>query len=138
MAQGISLSNSRKRTQNPAAHDEQAKASTGLRKGRKRLAEKTVADCPESLPFLPNLLHDGCVSPTSLPSLADGAAFEDPGSLRVPQQCYVCKQKYQKLHHFYDRLCQACGDLNFAKRNQTGDLSGFVAVVTGGRVKIGV
>jgi len=35
------------------------------------------------------------------------------------------------------RLCAECERLNAAKRAQTADLTGRVAVVTGGRVKIG-
>src|SRR5262245_6563052 len=53
------------------------------------------------------------------------------------QHCYVCKQKYTVIHHFYDQLCPPCADLNFAKRTDTADLTGRVALVTGGRVKIG-
>ena len=30
-----------------------------------------------------------------------------------------------------------CATFNFAKRNQSADLSGMVAIVTGGRVRIG-
>jgi NAD(P)-dependent dehydrogenase (short-subunit alcohol dehydrogenase family) len=51
--------------------------------------------------------------------------------------CYVCKQKYTLIHHFYDQLCPACADFNFAKRTELADLSGRVALLTGGRVKIG-
>ena len=51
--------------------------------------------------------------------------------------CYVCKQKYTRLHHFYDQLCPDCADFNFAKRTELADLSGRVALLTGGRVKIG-
>jgi NAD(P)-dependent dehydrogenase (short-subunit alcohol dehydrogenase family) len=54
-----------------------------------------------------------------------------------PQHCYVCKQKYSRIHHFYDQLCPACADFNFAKRAETADLRGRVALLTGGRVKIG-
>src|SRR5690348_3962571 len=41
------------------------------------------------------------------------------------------------VHFFYDQMCPPCAELNFAKRNQTADLRGRVALVTGGRVKIG-
>ena len=41
------------------------------------------------------------------------------------------------LHHFYDQLCPACADFNFAKRTELADLRGRVALLTGGRVKIG-
>ncbi|HXH87880.1 MAG TPA: SDR family oxidoreductase [Gaiellaceae bacterium] len=54
-----------------------------------------------------------------------------------PQHCYVCKQDYREIHPFYDQLCPACADFNFAKRTETADLSGRVALLTGGRVKIG-
>ncbi len=53
------------------------------------------------------------------------------------QHCYVCKQPYRELHPFYDQLCPPCAAFNFAKRSETADLEGRVAVLTGGRVKIG-
>ncbi len=54
-----------------------------------------------------------------------------------PQNCYICKQDYSAIHHFYDQLCPACAELNFRKRTETADLRGRVALLTGGRVKIG-
>jgi NAD(P)-dependent dehydrogenase (short-subunit alcohol dehydrogenase family) len=54
-----------------------------------------------------------------------------------PQHCYVCKQKYSVVHHFYDQMCPACAEFNFAKRTELADLNGRVALLTGGRVKIG-
>ena len=54
-----------------------------------------------------------------------------------PQNCYVCKQDYSTVHAFYDQLCPPCADLNFAKRTERADLRGRVALLTGGRVKIG-
>jgi len=51
--------------------------------------------------------------------------------------CYVCKRDYTTLHHFYDQLCPECAELNYRKRTETADLSGRVALLTGGRVKIG-
>ncbi len=53
------------------------------------------------------------------------------------QHCYVCKQPYAELHHFYDQLCQPCAAFNYAKRSESADLEGRVALLTGGRVKIG-
>ena len=41
------------------------------------------------------------------------------------------------LHHFYDQLCPPCAEFNFAKRTELADLRGTVALLTGGRVKIG-
>ena len=54
-----------------------------------------------------------------------------------PQNCYVCKQDYSTIHHFYDQLCPPCAALNFQKRTELTDLRGRVALLTGGRVKIG-
>ena len=54
-----------------------------------------------------------------------------------PQHCYTCKQDFSVIHHFYDQLCPACAELNFAKRTELADLRGRVALLTGGRVKIG-
>ena len=53
------------------------------------------------------------------------------------RKCYVCKQEFTTVHHFYDRLCISCSAENFAKRTELADLSGRVALLTGGRVKIG-
>ena len=54
-----------------------------------------------------------------------------------PQHCYVCKQKYTFIHHFYDQMCPSCADFNFTKRTELANLHGRVALLTGGRVKIG-
>ena len=35
------------------------------------------------------------------------------------QRCFVCKESFQEQHFFYRGLCLKCGELNFAKRNQT-------------------
>jgi len=61
----------------------------------------------------------------------------DPRVTTEEQHCYVCKQPYRELHPFYDQLCPPCAEFNFAKRSETADLEGRVAVLTGGRVKIG-
>jgi NAD(P)-dependent dehydrogenase (short-subunit alcohol dehydrogenase family) len=61
--------------------------------------------------------------------------LEGKGEAR--RHCYVCKEKYTDVHHFYDQLCPACAELNFAKRTELADLRGRVALLTGGRVKIG-
>ncbi|HUF96564.1 MAG TPA: SDR family NAD(P)-dependent oxidoreductase [Ilumatobacter sp.] len=54
-----------------------------------------------------------------------------------PQHCYVCKRRGTEVHHFYDQMCPSCGAFNFAKRGELADLTGTVALLTGGRVKIG-
>jgi NAD(P)-dependent dehydrogenase (short-subunit alcohol dehydrogenase family) len=64
---------------------------------------------------------------------------DDPDFREVvePQNCYICKQDYSQVHHFYDQLCPKCAELNFFKRTETANLRGRVALLTGGRVKIG-
>ena len=54
-----------------------------------------------------------------------------------PQHCYICKQKFTEVHHFYDQMCPPCAEFNFHKRTELADLRGRVALLTGGRVKIG-
>jgi NAD(P)-dependent dehydrogenase (short-subunit alcohol dehydrogenase family) len=54
-----------------------------------------------------------------------------------PQHCYVCKEKFTTVHHFYDQMCPPCAEFNFNKRTELADLRGRVALLTGGRVKIG-
>jgi 3-oxoacyl-ACP reductase-like protein len=57
------------------------------------------------------------------------------GSLR--RYCACCKAPYHQLHSFYHQLCSRCAALNYSKRNQSADMAGMVAIVTGGRVRIG-
>jgi NAD(P)-dependent dehydrogenase (short-subunit alcohol dehydrogenase family) len=54
-----------------------------------------------------------------------------------PQHCYVCKRKFTEIHHFYDQMCSECAEFNLFKRTELADLHGRVALLTGGRVKIG-
>src|SRR5690606_13532727 len=69
------------------------------------------------------------------PPAAQGAgARPQLGSARA---CYVCKQPYSDVHRYYDSMCTPCGDFNYAKRLQSANLHGRVALVTGARVKIG-
>ena len=63
--------------------------------------------------------------------------MDSRAELKNELACYVCKQPFTQVHGFYDSLCEPCGDFNYAKREQTADLSGHFALVTGARVKIG-
>lgn len=77
-------------------------------------------------------------TPEPEPELGLGLdANEDSEKLAFDRSCYTCKSRYRVLHHFYDQLCPDCAALNWRKRTQTATLEGRVAVVTGGRVKIG-
>jgi NAD(P)-dependent dehydrogenase (short-subunit alcohol dehydrogenase family) len=90
-----------------------ARATTGIRSAR----EAAVFTAPRMLSG-PEMPHDG---------------FE----LKSPRNCYICKAEFTRLHVFYDALCPACADFNYAKRFQTADLNGKTALITGARVKIG-
>jgi NAD(P)-dependent dehydrogenase (short-subunit alcohol dehydrogenase family) len=100
-----------------ARRQEEARARTGIRVLRSQPVFTT-----------PNVFPPAGHRPDGEPGRAEEA---------VEQHCYVCKQPFRDVHPFYDQLCAACGDLNFAKRGETADLEGRVALVTGARVKIG-
>jgi NAD(P)-dependent dehydrogenase (short-subunit alcohol dehydrogenase family) len=78
-------------------------------------------------------------NPLPAPRIQTPQSENQPDSHQTlePQHCYVCKRHYSALHHFYDQLCPECADLNFRKRTERADLTGRVALLTGGRVKIG-
>jgi hypothetical protein len=74
---------------------------------------------------------------TAAPTLAAEGQQLQQQELHAARSCYTCKRRFSTLHAFYDQLCAPCAALNFRKRNQTAELSGRVAVLTGARVKIG-
>jgi len=78
-------------------------------------------------------------NPLPAPVIQSREVKDDPDfrDILEPQHCYICKRHYTSLHHFYDQLCPQCAELNFRKRTELADLSGRVALLTGGRIKIG-
>lgn len=60
-----------------------------------------------------------------------------PSRYRRPATCYICKASYRDVHPLYHALCPDCAALNESKRNQRADLTGYTALVTGARIKIG-
>jgi NAD(P)-dependent dehydrogenase (short-subunit alcohol dehydrogenase family) len=68
---------------------------------------------------------------------ADDAGSAGAARVETARLCYVCKTEFHELHHFYDQMCPPCAELNYRKREQTADLRGRIALVTGARVKIG-
>jgi NAD(P)-dependent dehydrogenase (short-subunit alcohol dehydrogenase family) len=110
----------RQRKAEKVMREEQALNGTGIRS----LRRQAVFTSPNVFPpaaFEPHDVHADAV---------EREAIE-------PQHCYVCKAHYTVLHHFYDQLCPPCAAFNFAKRTELADLTGRVALLTGGRVKIG-
>ncbi len=86
----------------------------------------------------PNVFAPEGFTPHDVPPDADGGGdAAQPRESVEPKHCYVCKQKYSAIHFFYDQLCPTCAAFNYAKRTELTDLRGRVALLTGGRVKIG-
>ncbi len=103
------------------ARDEETLAETGLRV----LRDKPVFTTPN------------VEVPRAFVQEETGGAESERREVIEPQHCYVCKQHYVEVHPFYDQLCTTCGDFNYRKRGESADLRGRVALLTGGRVKIG-
>ncbi len=110
----------RHRTAEKVERDQQVLSDTGIR----TLRRKPVFTTPNVHPPAGFVQHE----------VADAPEFRE---VVAPQNCYICKQDYSTVHHFYDQLCPACAQLNYRKRSETADLRGRVALLTGGRVKIG-
>jgi len=64
---------------------------------------------------------------------------EENNNMNYFRECYCCKINIVKknMHFFYSNLCQKCGELNYSYRTLSIDLTGRIALVTGGRIKIG-
>ena len=143
-------------------HDEALLDQTGIRRQRIELVYPTpdpsmnAIDSSAFVEFGPDgtieALPDGAssaASPSTAPASTEDAsapasAEDTPADAEAPRpqlasdrNCYICKADYREVHHFYDALCPDCSELNWTKRNQSADLSGRVALLTGGRVKIG-
>jgi NAD(P)-dependent dehydrogenase (short-subunit alcohol dehydrogenase family) len=104
----------KKAKKNAAEKDKDARNKTGIRSAR----EASVFVAPKMI-------------------APKGEQQRPVGVSVAPRECYVCKEVFSTLHHFYDTMCSTCGDFNYAKRFQTADLTGQVALVTGSRLKIG-
>jgi len=96
-------------------HERNIRKATGIRSAR----EAVVFTAPKAI------LH-----------IDKESAFQERGLIN-PRACYICKSEFTKVHFFYDALCPACAEFNYAKRFQTASLEGQVALITGARLKIG-
>jgi NAD(P)-dependent dehydrogenase (short-subunit alcohol dehydrogenase family) len=110
-------------------HDMRARARTGIQTLRRR-PEFTTPNVFPPKNFEPEDRHE-----PGQPGEERAASGERQTT--DLQHCYICKRTFTAIHHFYDQLCHACAELNYAKRTELADLRGRVALVTGGRVKIG-
>jgi NAD(P)-dependent dehydrogenase (short-subunit alcohol dehydrogenase family) len=116
----LTKASARKRKAEKISRDQSKLNETGIRK----LRREKVFTTPNVFP--PQNFHQHEVT--------DNLDFRE---VVEPQNCYICKKDYSRIHHFYDQLCPECAELNFFKRTETADLRGRVALLTGGRVKIG-
>lgn len=71
-------------------------------------------------------------APKQINYISDEARFYE-----TPHDCYICREKFVQVHHFYDAMCPKCAEFNYQKRFQSADLTGQVAIITGSRLKIG-
>jgi NAD(P)-dependent dehydrogenase (short-subunit alcohol dehydrogenase family) len=118
----------RRRMAKTAARERKAQRVKGDEAARAQTAIRSLRQKP--------VFHSPNVFPPETPEVESGFSPTVTTSSEL-QHCYVCKEKYTQIHHFYDQLCPSCADLNFLKRSEVADLRGRVALVTGGRVKIG-
>src|SRR5690606_24090792 len=119
--------------------NEQRVLARAIRKQRRRESRETLEAQLDQAPIRKLREQVVFVTPPALKSGEDlrEPEAEAPTRLHKERVCYVCKEPYQLLHHFYDQLCPECGDFNFQKRSQRADLGGRTALITGARVKIG-
>src|SRR5918993_3646 len=68
-------------------------------------------------------------TPNVFPPLSEAESAADAAGPSVNRVCYICKQRYSELHHFYDQLCAECAAINFAARTELADLRGRVALL---------
>jgi NAD(P)-dependent dehydrogenase (short-subunit alcohol dehydrogenase family) len=113
--------------------DEAARSETGIR----TLRQRPIFHTPNVFPPEDFEQRDVDDEATAQGAPSAAAAASGRTNTKELQHCYVCKQKYTQIHHFYDQMCPPCAELNFAKRTELADLRGRVALLTGGRVKIG-
>jgi NAD(P)-dependent dehydrogenase (short-subunit alcohol dehydrogenase family) len=109
-------------------HEDAVLHETGIRALRRR----AVVTTPNVFP--PN---DLAGQSGEARSAAEPRTSHDAPRTSAHRLCYVCKQPYSELHDFYDQLCPGCAAFNFTARTELADLRGRVALLTGGRVKIG-
>ena len=100
-----------------------------------RAQEARAEEEPEAQPPAAEDASAGEAEPQVDMAKLEKAASIPVGSLR--RYCACCKEPFEKLHSFYHQLCGGCAVLNFEKRKQSADMEGMVAIVTGGRVRIG-
>ena len=108
-----------------AARRQLVRASSRRRKAEKVRREETALDAdrdPDASPA------DGVHQPQRLsagPASSSGRSRDPEFREAVePQHCYVCKQKYTAIHHFYDQLCPPCAGVQLRQAHRAGGSAG--------------
>ncbi len=73
----------------------------------------------------------------SRPTTSSATTTTRSAAPRTRSTATCARSSSRVVHHFYDQLCPSCAEFNYAKRTESADLRGRVALLTGGRVKIG-
>ena len=108
----------------------QKEAKRGHRRSRQAVAREQLLDARMQTGLVRAQMAQQTVSaPLALADATRASTWS--------QRCYVCKQSFGQLHHFYHNLCPICADKSWSRRQQQVDLRGRIALVTGGRIKIG-
>lgn len=102
------------------------------------LTAQSVENSPDYIYILKDdLLYRNPTLDSHLPILDTDIGISHIDEWKKPRHCYQCKEFYMRRHFFYKRFCIRCGDENYIQRLITCDLKGYIAIVTGARVKIG-
>ena len=139
-----SMARARRRRERQARrdHDAQIVAATAMRQVRQLPVYVALPAVPGAeVPQLTALPAASIDAPVEAHEHGEHAHAPPPDApvieLKEPRSCYVCKVDYRRVHLFYESMCPECDTLNYAKRTQSARLDGRVALITGGRLKIG-
>ena len=110
----------RQRKQDKVRRAESVLTETGIRRARREATVAATKNIFAPVDFEQRTVDD-----------------DERREIHETQNCYICKKDYDEIHFFYDQLCPTCAAFNYAKRTELADLRGRVALLTGGRVKIG-
>jgi NAD(P)-dependent dehydrogenase (short-subunit alcohol dehydrogenase family) len=130
------------RLSRPTRH-ERERVTKAIRRYERQLGQQSDLKLSQT-----TAIRDGRLPPEERKVLSETNVFdlrpepvtkapEDVRQLHHARNCYVCKRDFTALHFFYDCMCPECADFNYKKRSQTTRLDGRIALVTGGRIKIG-
>ena len=116
-----------------------AKIYKQSKKKKKQVQRQVKQQSDRDLQFQTTIVKSKSESSSSNPNIALSSVSEKAiiGNLNKSKYCYICKQAYTQVHFFYHLLCPSCADFNYQKRSQSTNLQGRVALITGGRIKIG-